>query len=106
MASGAHPVMSRPSSVTDPSTGLSNPKIALMRVDFPAPFGPTTATISPDSSESETPRRIGTRLYPTVRLLASRSANLASQVRFVDRWLGADVGGVRVLNHARLLHAD
>src|SRR6266705_2635042 len=106
MASGAHPVMSRPSRVTEPSIGLSNPKIALMRVDFPAPFGPMTATISPESRESDTPRRIGTSLYPTVRLLASRSANLASQVRFEDRWVGADFGGFPFRDHAALMHDD
>src|SRR5437899_11552577 len=83
--------MSRPSSVTDPESGLRTPKMALIRVDFPAPFGPTTATISFGSRKNPTPRRIGTSLYPTDRSRASRRANLASQVRFDHRRHRADL---------------
>src|SRR5687768_412974 len=54
---------------TLPWSGLISPTIILMRVDFPAPFGPSSATISPVPTESETsstavtgPNRFVTRL--------------------------------------------
>src|SRR2546425_8600198 len=98
--------MSRPSSVTDPESGLRTPKMALIRVDFPAPFGPTTATISFGSRKSPTPRRIGTSLYPTVRSRASRSANLASQVGFDYRRHRADLRRFPFGDDTPLMHHD
>src|SRR5688572_6692266 len=54
---------------TLPWSGLISPTIILMIVDFPAPFGPSSATISPVPTESETsstavtgPNRFVTRL--------------------------------------------
>ena len=52
--------MSRPRNKTRPLRGFSRPKIVLMRVDLPAPFGPTTVTISPSWTEIETPFRMFT----------------------------------------------
>jgi len=46
---GASLVMSRPSTSSRPDATACSPAIALMSVDFPAPFGPTTTTSSPAS---------------------------------------------------------
>src|SRR2546425_13187899 len=98
--------MPRPGSVTAPEGGLGPPKMALSGVVSPAPSGPTTATISFGSRKSPTPRRIGTSLYPTVRLRASRSANLASQVRFDYRRHRADLRRLPFRDDAPLMHHD
>ena len=45
--SGPQPFMSTPSSRTDPAAKLWKPLTALMRVDFPAPFGPINPVIAP-----------------------------------------------------------
>ena len=52
---GCFPVMSAPSNRTWPPEIRSSPKIVLTSVDFPAPFGPITATISFWSRSIETP---------------------------------------------------
>ena len=39
-----------------PPTGLTTPLIDHSSVDFPAPFAPITATISPSSTCMDTPR--------------------------------------------------
>ena len=36
-----------------PESGVMSPKICLTRVDLPAPFSPSSATISPRSTRSE-----------------------------------------------------
>ena len=52
--------MSRPSMRSVPSSGVSNPQISLDSVDFPAPFRPTMASISPRATEKLT--SVSTRL--------------------------------------------
>ena len=45
---------------TRPWRGFSRPKIVLISVDLPAPFGPITVTISPSATRIETPLRMST----------------------------------------------
>ena len=52
-------VMSRPPRWTVPLETGTSPAMALIRVLLPAPFGPSTARISPGRSSSETPATIG-----------------------------------------------
>jgi hypothetical protein len=52
--------MGAPEIMTRPDFGFSRLKIAFIKVDFPAPFGPTTATISRASTRIDTPLRIST----------------------------------------------
>ena len=51
---GSIPVIGSPSNTTSPESGLSSPVMTLKSVDFPAPFGPMTARISPFATERET----------------------------------------------------
>ena len=46
-----------PSKRIEPESAAFAPAIVLRRVDFPAPFAPITATISPAPTRSETPDR-------------------------------------------------
>ena len=43
-----------PPILISPESGLISPKTALSRVDFPAPFSPSSATTSPALTVSET----------------------------------------------------
>ena len=45
-----------PSSVTSPALGLMSPARILSSVVFPAPFGPTMASVSPGASVRSSPR--------------------------------------------------
>jgi hypothetical protein len=49
--------MSRPFQRMAPPPMRSSPMIARSSVDLPTPLRPSTAAISPDRTESETPRR-------------------------------------------------
>src|SRR3954464_7507649 len=51
---GPSPVMSRPSSVMAPESGLRKPVIMLTKVVLPAPFEPISPTRSPAATSSET----------------------------------------------------
>src|SRR5258705_5887357 len=51
---GACPVMSAPSSSTEPDVGRSRPEMRLNSVVFPAPLGPITASSSPSRTSSPT----------------------------------------------------
>ena len=46
----------RSNSVTLPESGRARPSIISIVVDFPAPFGPRSATVSPGVIERSTPR--------------------------------------------------
>ena len=50
---------------------------ALIRVDFPAPFGPITRTTSPGTASTEMSRITGTAPYPAV---TCRALSIASAV--------------------------
>ena len=41
--------------VIRPARGRRSPEIVFMSVDLPAPFGPSTQTISPESTRSSAP---------------------------------------------------
>src|SRR5260370_41984708 len=56
----------------EPREGLSRPEIARLRVDFPAPLDPRTATISPCPTVRSTPWRISVPPYPACSLLTAR----------------------------------
>ena len=43
-----------PSAITRPALGVTMPQIMLMSVDLPAPFGPSSAKISPFAIDSVT----------------------------------------------------
>src|SRR5215469_14338924 len=53
---GLRPTMGSPCRVIWPCLGRSSPLIARSRVDFPAPFGPTTQVIPPCTTSRLTPR--------------------------------------------------
>jgi hypothetical protein len=50
----------RPPISTEPASGRWAPVTILMRVDFPAPFSPTRAWISPGRRSNDTPFRAWT----------------------------------------------
>ena len=60
MSCGFRPLISSPRNSIRPSRGCSRPKIVLIRVDLPAPLGPTMVTISPSRTLIETPLRMST----------------------------------------------
>ena len=64
--SGPIPTIDEPSNRTEPERGLSAPASVRSRVVFPAPFGPSAATISPEATSKETSRSASTLPYPTV----------------------------------------
>ena len=57
MASGAARVMSRPSKTTRPALGRTSPEIARSVVLLPLPLAPSSVTISPAATVSDTPSR-------------------------------------------------
>ena len=44
-----------PNNDTDPASGVVKPSSMSIVVDFPAPFGPRSATVSPGAIETSTP---------------------------------------------------
>src|SRR5437868_10998326 len=64
-----------PSSWIAPPSGCTAPVRILISVDFPAPFSPTSACTSPDSSASDAPRSAWTPAYDFVRSAADRSTD-------------------------------
>src|SRR5574341_252678 len=66
--------MRRPSTSTSPSTARSRPARIFRSVLFPAPEGPTTATISPGATENRSCSRAG-RVAPgySLRRMSTRS---------------------------------
>src|SRR5262245_64514258 len=71
---------SRPFRRYEPAVGRSRQPIKCMNVDLPEPEGPVSATNSPGSIESETPRSAGTSTSPTwyvfVRSWTTRACSL------------------------------
>ena len=59
-ASACSPVIASPSSQTAPPPTLTSPLAPFSRVDLPAPFVPSSATISPSCTSRSTPKRICT----------------------------------------------
>jgi len=63
----------RPSIVTVPPSGRSNPAISRRSVVFPQPDGPSNATTSPRSTHKEAPSTAGTSpkrfVTPSIRII-------------------------------------
>src|SRR4029453_12566871 len=68
--------MTVPSGSARPPLVGSSPMTALSSDDLPAPLAPSTATISPGSTVSETPRSAWTRPYRTWTSRSSRRMTL------------------------------
>src|SRR5215472_3307594 len=51
------------------------PEMVRLIVDFPAPFGPSTVTISPRCTAKSTPRRISTPPYPACTPVSESSGS-------------------------------
>src|ERR1051326_1151319 len=64
-----------------PERGLSSPLTVDNRVLLPAPFAPTSATISPSNTSSDTSHSTWTSPYAT---LTSRTASNGSGIRLVS----------------------
>src|SRR5262245_44629984 len=67
-----------PANSMSPAEARSMPEITLTRVDFPAPFAPTTETISPSSTSNETPS--STRACPYCAEIELTLSKLVSQI--------------------------
>src|SRR5690349_6534944 len=74
MRSGAQNVMSCPPNRTLPSLGRTKPASAANVVVLPAPFGPSSAVISPASAANVTDRTAWIPPNRTERLLTSSTA--------------------------------
>src|SRR3954471_4507668 len=68
-------VRSAPATTTRPALARSRPPIIIIRLDLPAPDGPTTPTDSPAATDSPTPRRMLTSpaALASFRCTSSRS---------------------------------
>jgi hypothetical protein len=60
----------RPSMAMVPLAGRTSPERACTKVLFPAPFGPTSATISPSATDRLTPSNAVTAPQRTIRSVA------------------------------------
>ena len=83
------PSIRAPSSRTLPPVGRSSPTISLRSVLFPAPFGPTTATMSPSSIPNVTPLTAG---RPPKRFVTRQLRGAGSGLHDYD---GGRYGGQR-----------
>src|SRR5579862_4287366 len=87
-----------------PRRARITPEMVRLMVDFPAPFAPSTVTISPRCTSKSMPRRISVAPYPACRpLTASNGSGMPgsrlhpgrgsmTQVGFDDAWIGRDLG--------------
>src|SRR5580693_4354437 len=87
-----------------PRRGRTTPEMVRLIVDLPAPFAPSTVTISPPCTSKSTPRRISAAPYPAYRpLTASNGSGTAhirlhparrpvTQIGFDDTRIGRDLG--------------
>src|SRR5262249_41888657 len=64
IAAGRFPSIAAPAKVIVPRHGHSTPEMVRLRVDLPAPFAPSTATISFALTVRSTPRKISVAPYP------------------------------------------
>src|SRR5262245_48737720 len=96
---GGQDVISVPSSSTRPPLVGSSPMTAFSSDDLPAPLAPSTATISPGSTASETPRSAWTRPYRTWtswssrRMALLRRRGFQAEIGLSDQRIFADVAG-------------
>src|SRR5215469_14989987 len=107
-------VVFAPPAKTSPRVVRSTPASALSRVDFPAPFGPTTAVIFPACTEIETSSMTGGPPYPA-HTPSARSAGAAagsvtaqvhSEVGIDDLRVAAQTGERPLRDHLAEVHHD
>src|SRR6266513_2881228 len=91
--SGASPVTSLPLSSTRPAAGRISPAIAFSSVDFPAPWGPTTAVTRPGPASMLTSWMMGGPPYPAARPRVTRTGPLGTGEHLPE--VRVDHGGVR-----------
>src|SRR5438309_7244981 len=91
--SGARPVTSLPLSSTRPAAGRISPAIAFSSVDFPAPFGPTTAVTRPGCASMLMSWMMGGPPYPAARPRVSRTGPLDTGDHLPE--IRIDDGGIR-----------
>src|SRR6185312_13609121 len=60
-----------PKMLTEPPSGSSRPRSMSIVVDLPAPFGPSSATVSPAPTETSIPRTARTAPYDLITPLSS-----------------------------------
>src|SRR5205085_12069532 len=73
--------MGTPANIMPPREGRSRPEIARFKVDLPAPFEPTTATISPYCTVRSTPCRISAPPYPAWSPLTASTGSVTAESR-------------------------
>src|SRR5215208_2299191 len=102
------PVTSSPRRTTRPPRGRRSPTIAFTSVDLPAPFGPTSVTISPGRTTTSTPCRMSTSgTYPATRSCVSRIGGAsATKVRLDHALVAAHLVRRAVGDHLPLRHHD
>src|SRR2546425_86640 len=91
--SGVSPVMFRPRNRMHPAAGRSNPITDESVVVLPAPLGPSTPTISPSRTSSETPLTAATPPYRVSSPSTLSTTGLPSEVGFDDTLVGLDLAG-------------
>src|SRR6185503_17422350 len=92
-ASSSSGPRSRPTTSTLPDVARSRPPATIIRLDLPAPEGPTTAVISPEAISSVMPRRILT-------MPASLAMSRWTSVNRTIGWLCGGCGTVTAMNLA------
>src|SRR5215469_6653983 len=75
MLAGASRSIDAPLKRIVPRQVRTTPEIARLIVDFPAPLGPKTVTISPGCTAKFTPRRISVPPYPACTPVSDRSGS-------------------------------
>src|SRR5436305_824768 len=87
-----------PSNWIAPRHGRSTPEIARLSVDFPAPFEPSTATISPGATTRSMPRRISVAPYPACSPVIARIGSAIGSPAHPARRAVTEIG----FDHARI----
>ena len=72
--------------MTVPSSGGSSPSSMSIVVDFPAPFGPSRATVSPGAIEMSTPRTACTGPSAIVNVLRNPVSSIPAVRSTVWAW--------------------
>ncbi len=92
--SGSSEARSRPPISTRPWSGTANPSTAFSSVDFPAPLGPTTATVSPGRISNEVRAREGA-VRPGWRTISPSSVSAAPRASGAGEPSAAEDGSAR-----------
>src|SRR3954447_22019720 len=88
---GRAPRMSWPAKRTSPAVTGSRPETARSSVVLPAPFGPSSTTISPAPTERSTPCSTWILPYPASRPATARSGS-AAEIGTHHLAMGTDLG--------------